>query len=163
MPGSSKSFSPIEPNAALSPVAATIVQQAAQGDLDAQRRIRQVWANTLISETPQRQNPDLMAASGLFVARMCAANGDISDASQLAALLLNAGIRYHDWGRVGLGCELIAEGLALFERMSAAGDDEAAQAVDALVPTLPPEVVQRAQVYAKVGKEAADATRDAHS
>lgn len=152
----------IEPNAALSPVAATIMQQAARGDLNAQRRIRQVWADTFRPDHPQQhQNPDLMAASGLFVARMCAAQGDETDATMLATLLLNAGVRYNEGGRVGLGWELIAESLALYERLSAAGDPAAAQAVDALVPTLPPEVVARAQLFARSGQEVSDGTAQA--
>lgn len=139
----------IEPNGALDPLAASLVTQAAKGDLSAQRRIREAWIDTLRPDQPAQANADLVAAGGLFVARLCAANGDATDASKLATLLLNVGIEFHNDGRISLGWELIAESLALFERLSTTGDVEAAAAVDALVPTLPPEVVERAQHYSR--------------
>ncbi|MXO75340.1 hypothetical protein GRI40_08955 [Altererythrobacter aerius] len=148
----------IEPNGALPPIAAAIIRSAASGDLAAQRRIRQAWCDRLDPARPAGANDDMMAASGLFVARMCAANGDHSDAQMLATLLLTAGARLHDSGRVPLGWEFIAESLSLYERMSAAGDVEATDIVDDLVPTLPCEVVARAQFYARREKEASDAS-----
>ena len=145
----------INANGALHPEVATLFAQVAKGDLAAQRRVRQVWFDSLQEGVPPVPNADLLAASGLLVARLCAANGDHSDARMLATLLLNAGMRHHGDGRLSLGCDLAAEALSLFERLSAAGDHEAAEAVDSLVPHMPPEIVERAQYYAKREKEAA--------
>lgn len=154
------STSTVDPNGALDPLAASLVREAAAGSLEAQRRIRQAWFDTFSPDRPIGPNADLMGATGLFVARMCAANGDKSDADMLAVLLLQAGIRYHDTGRAGLGNELIAESLALFERLAATGDAEAADTVDKLVPRMPPELVARAQLYARPRKEQTDVSSD---
>jgi hypothetical protein len=141
----------IDPNAGLGADVSAIVANAARGDLEAQRRIRQAWSNSLYGE-PQHPNADLLAASGLLAARMCAANGDHTDINKLAMLLLNAGIRYSDGGRHGLGWECVAESLALYQRMSDAGDEEATDAIDKLVPALPAEMIEHARRYLKQGE-----------
>jgi hypothetical protein len=147
----------LEPNGALDPLAATLLGQAAKGDLTAQRRIRQCWIEHLDPEHPKGSNRDLMAASGLFVARMCAENGGHSDAAALAELLIHAAAQFYESGRIGVCNQLAAEGLSLFERLSAVGDLDAAEAVDKLVPIMPPEVVAQAQTYARSKKEQSDA------
>ena len=146
---SNSSRAEINPNGALHPEAATLFAQVAKGDLTAQRRVRQAWMDTLKEGAPQFENEDLLAATGVLVARLCAANGEIADAHVLAVALLNAGMRHHDGGRISLGWDLAAEALSLFQRLTAAGDQEAAETMDALVPHMPPEVVGRAQYYAK--------------
>ena len=152
--------SELEPNGALDPLASSLLAQAARGDLLAQRHIRQAWCDTLHPDQPFAPNADLMAASGLFVARMCAANGDHSDAETLAMLLLNAGVRFHDAGRIVLSAQLIGEAVALYERLAAAGHQDASEVVDKLVAQLPAEVVALAQVYSKPRKEGSDAPTD---
>lgn len=142
----------IDANSGLGSDVAAIVAGAARGDLESQRRIRQAWSNTLYDQ-PQGPNADLLAAGGLLMARMCAANGDHSDTNMLAMLLLNAGVRFSDFGRQALGWECIAESLSLYERMAAAGDEDATVAVNQLVPTVPIELIERAKLYLKQGAD----------
>jgi hypothetical protein len=141
-----------DPNIALGADVSEIVANAARGDIHAQRRIRQSWLNSMRDDQTKPANAGLIAASGLFVARMCAANGDYSDVEMLAALLLTAGVQHHGDGREDLASQCVAESLALFDRMAAAGDEDASKAINALVPEIPIEVVERAKLLVKMGE-----------
>jgi hypothetical protein len=139
-------------NAGVGWAASQALLGSASGSLEAQRCIRQEWAATLYSPEGQALDSDLTDAAGILIARLCAAHGEHVDATMLAMLLVEVGIRFRNRGRFAAGWECIAESLSLYERLGAAGDLEAVEMAKELMSTLPFEVVEMAKHYTLKGK-----------
>ncbi|MEG3178181.1 hypothetical protein U1872_18215 [Sphingomonas sp. RB3P16] len=139
-------------NAGVGLVASLALLGSATGDLSAQRYIRDDWSANLYA--PERQGPDsdLTDAGGLLMARLCAANGDATDATMLAMLLFNVGLRFRERGRFSIGWECVAEALSLYERLGAAGNAEAVETAKGIMASVPAEVVAMAKNYSLQGK-----------
>ncbi|GHH16090.1 hypothetical protein GCM10008023_19700 [Sphingomonas glacialis] len=138
-------------NAGVGLVASLALLGSANGDLSAQRYIRDDWSANLYA--PEREGPDsdLRDAGGLLLARLCAAHGDATDANMLAMLLFNAGLRFRDRGRFSIGWECVAEALSLYERLGAAGDAEAVETAKGIMASVPVEVIEMAKNYSLQG------------
>lgn len=136
-------------NASVGEEASRVLLSMAKGDLEAQRFVRDSWTCELRDLKPDAELHD---SACLFIARMCAANGDHSDAGVLAMILYAVGDRLHRLGRHALGWERVAESLSLFERLGDEGDAEAVEIVKDMLLELPVEAVARAKEYTLKGK-----------
>lgn len=145
----------VDPNAAMGELA-TLIREAASGDLEAQRQGRTI-ALADMHASAQAGN-HLMgqghAMEAMFWARLAASHGHAEDAIVLAAVL-TALAEYWGYDREGAdwGNLLLAEAVAILDQLAADGNEAAATAINEFSLRVAPRIF----VQAKQVKEMVDA------
>jgi hypothetical protein len=114
-----------------------VVRKAAGGDLDAQRKLRNVF--TAAIQTVDVTSP-LAVMFGIEMvpfARLCAAHGDMDDARVLASSLLWTFAASQSAGFAERSDKLAGEAVAILERLADRGDEIASLAAIKMVDQIP--------------------------
>lgn len=143
------------PSGALPPEVFSLLASASQGDIAAQREMRNAFMSISIKPADRVADVELFATMGVLFARMAASHGDMMDVRELGDMLFIAARIYALTGHSNLAAQYEIEGLALYERIALTGADDAAIAVQKLAEELPIEVIQAVREHnARVAENA---------
>lgn len=146
------------PSGALPPEVFSLLANASQGDIDAQREMRNAFMAMCFDPGDRVADVEHFATMAVLFARMVASHGDMMDVRELGDTLFIAARIYALTGHTGLSAQYQIEGLALYERIALTGAEDAAIAVQKLAQELSPEVIQAAREHnARVAENACPA------
>lgn len=143
----------VAPNGALGPIASKAIEEAARGDLLAQRQLFQACFDAICSPAEHPLNAQYIAMETMVIGRLIAAHGVPEDIRKFAAALVQGANVLRRAGRPDIADHMVAEAISVLEQLADCGDDLSAVCSQVLIRREAPGVAEQAKTMRRKAVE----------